>query len=328
MQFRFNPLPEGFVLAKPIQWGEYDESAIYDLERQGDLIITRKRDGWKLFVVFYQDEIKIYTSGLNEVDSRLDHLKKEFSKLHMPTKTVLVGEGVSDRDDADDISLVGQVFRNEETTALRLQKKHGWIHFVQFGAVFFCGKSVVEKPYYKILQLILDIHARSADTFRYIKPIQVLDMPYASAKALVRENGWEGLVLYDKDFVGSYRLDDKDPERPEGCYKWKPLTEGDFIVRGWIPSKKDLSRFKEVELLQIDPMSGNEFACRRFGSFTNTMKKYFTQEARYPLVMEFEYDMRFPKSGKLRTAYFRRLRPDKRVSECIAPQRYPNAEYV
>ncbi|MDO8600042.1 MAG: hypothetical protein Q7R73_00270 [bacterium] len=328
MRFPFDPLPEGFVLAKPIQWGEYDELVVYDLEQRGDLLKTRKRDGWKLFVVSYRGKIKIYTSGLNEVDSRFDHLKKEFTKLDLPPKTVLVGEGVLDRDDADDISVVGQIFQSDETTALRLQEEYGKIHFIQFGVVFFEGKPVVTKPYHEILKLISDIHARSASKLHYLKPVQVLDMPYDAAKALVREKEWEGLVLYDKHFINSYRLDGKNPERPEGCYKWKPLTEGDFIVRSWIPSQKDSSRFKDVALLQIDPVTGEEFACRRYGSFTNAMKKHLMEEAEYPLVIEFEYDTRFPKSGKLRTAYFKRLRPDKRVSECVAPKSYPNAEYV
>lgn len=327
MQFRFDPLPEGFVLAKPIQWGEYDESIIHNLERTGTLLITRKRDGWKLFVVFCRGKIKIYTAGLNETDRRLNHLKEEFTKLALPPKTVLVGEAVASNT-ADDISFVQRVMQSEETTALELQEKCGRIHFVQFGAVFFGGKSVAAKPYHAILRIISDMHVRSSGTLRYIQPVQVLDIPYDAAKTLVRKNNWEGLVLYERNFVNSYRLDGKNPERPEGCYKWKPLTEGDFIVRGWIPSKNDAARFKEVELLQIDPISGKEFACRRFGSFTNAMKKYLRNEAMYPLVMEFEYDMRFPKSGKLRTAYFRRLRPDKKISECIAPQTYQSTEYI
>jgi len=36
---RFDPLPKGFVLSKPVGQEDYDEKVIFDLETRGDLII-------------------------------------------------------------------------------------------------------------------------------------------------------------------------------------------------------------------------------------------------------------------------------------------------
>ncbi len=310
-------LPEGFVLAKPLDQKDFNESVVYKLEEESDLLITRKRDGWKLFAVINDNRVRIFTAGLNEVDARLGHLKKELESLRLPANTVLAGEGLIDIDSRDDITKVISIFQSSDTDkSLSLQKKYGPVKFMIFNIIFHGGMDLTHLPYADILALINSFFRKK---LKYVMPVLVLNMKYDQAKELVRKKEWEGLVLYDKNYRISYRLDGKNPQRPKGCYKWKPILEDDFIVRQWIPAPD--GHLKEVVLLQIDPATKEEFVCGKLGSFTKKMREFLKNEATYPLVMQIEFEMRF-KSGKIRNARFLRLRDDKTPSECIAPKNY------
>src|SRR5262249_32543669 len=138
---------------------------------------------------------------------------------------------------------------------------------------------------------------------------------FEQAKEMVVREGWEGLVLYHKNFVNTFRLDGGEPKRPDGCYKWKPIQEGDFIAKYWIPNKKDPNRLKEIALFQINKKTGKEFPCYKLGSFKAKMREELRNK-KYPFVVEVKYEMRFA-SGKIRNARFVRLRPDKKPSECV-----------
>jgi hypothetical protein len=131
-----NDLPKGFVLAKPLDQKDFHESVIYKLEKEGDLSITRKRDGWKLFALIGRTGVRFFTAGLNEVDARLNHLKKELASLNLPFDTLLVGEGIIDFDNQDDIAKVISIFQTADTNhALVLQKKYGPIKFMVFNII-------------------------------------------------------------------------------------------------------------------------------------------------------------------------------------------------
>lgn len=317
--FQLDPLPKGFVLAKPVQQDAYDESIIYGLEAKGELIITRKRDGWKLFAVKTNGLVKIYTDGLNEVDARLDNIKEELEKI-MSDNSMVVGEGVVDTDGKDDLGKISSIFHSSTKRALEIQNFGvGLVKFMIFDIVIENGRCLYlfSIPYQDRLK---SIRRMIGNNNHLLMPPQVLEMKYDEAKKLVLERGWEGLVLYDKNFVSSFRLDGKNPARPKGCYKWKPIFEDDFIVREWIPSEKDPKRLKEVVLLQIDPKTKKEFYCGKVGAFTNK-KREELRESKYPLVMQVAFEARY-ESGKVRNARFMRVRSDKKVKDCVAPKSY------
>lgn len=317
--FQLDPLPKGFVLAKPLQQDAYNESVIYGLEAKGDLIITRKRDGWKLFAVKTNGKIKMYTDGMNEVDTRLDHLKIKLEQI-MPDDSMVVGEGVVDVDGKDDLGRISGIFHSDTERALEIQNSEaGLIKFMVFDIILENDKCLYlfSIPYNQRLNMIRAIIGSNK---HLVMPPQVLEMKYDEAKKLVLEKGWEGLVLYDRNFISSFRLDGKNPARPKGCYKWKPIFEDDFIVREWISSKKDPNRLKEVVLLQIDPKTKKEFYCGKVGAFTNKMREEL-KKSKYPLVTQVEFEARY-KSGKIRNARFVRVRSDKKIKDCIAPRSY------
>lgn len=325
MDFSFDPLPEEFVLGKPLKPENYDKSLIYEIEKRGSLIITRKRDGWKLFAVVYKGKVKIYTAGLEEIDSRLNHIKKDIVLLNLPSRTVLVGEGliIKNGNGSDDFNSAVKVFKSKEKDAIEFQVKNRWMKFMIFNILFYGGQPVYNKPYSEILKMVNSIMRRN-DAIQHLFPVQVLKMDYDQAKELTREQRWEGLVLYDKNFRNTYRLDGKNPQRPRGCYKWKPMVEDDFIVHGWNSSRDDPSNFKDVDFFQVDPETGENFRCGTLGGFTKSEKEYLMKEAVYPLVMQIKFELRF-ESGKVRFPRFVRFRTDKKPSECIAPQNYKTA---
>ena len=328
MLVRSGKLPKGFVLAKPIAQEGYDESVIYELERQDRLIIERKRDGWKMFaVVGSTGKVRFFTDGLNEIDSRLDHIKKELESLKLPSETVLVGEAISDLDNSDDLGKVISIFHSNTEKSIRFQKINSKLKFMVFGAIYPEGKPGMQYDLtHKLISMTLVPPNALGPVPKYVFPVRILNMSFDEAKKLVVEKGWEGLVLYDRNYVLSYRLDGKNPKRPEGCYKWKPIWEDDFVVRDKIMRSAD-EGVKELVLLQIDPFTKKEFYCGKLGSFSGNMR-YELRFMSYPLVVQAKFEMRFPKSGKIRNARFLRIRTDKPIHQCVAPKSYQEAEYL
>ncbi len=320
---RSGSLPKGFVLAKPIAQESYDESIVYGLESHRRLKITRKRDGWKMLAHFdSRNKIHLYTDGVNEIDSRFDHIKEELKSLKIPKNTLLVGEAIVDIDDNDDIGKVISIFHSNEEKSLFLQKAYGRIHFMLFAGISLSDSSKSVWPFGLSASYYLHNPCKG---LQYVFIVPTLSMTFDEAKKMVVEKGWEGLVLYDKDYQLTYRTDGKSPKRPEGCYKWKPILEDDFIVRlRLLRSGTDV--LKEVVIRQIDPATGKEFICGKLGSFTNQMRQELA-EVKLPFVVQARFDMRFPKSGKIRNARFLRVRDDKPVDQCMSPKSYPEADY-
>ena len=325
-RFPFDPLPDGFVLGKPVDRHSYDERMIYELEQRGDLIITRKRDGWKIYTAINRGRVRLYTAGGSEIDERLDHVKNDLLCCDVPSPALIAGEGIIDIIH-DDIGKVGSIFNANLKRSLELQEEYGKIRFMPFGLVHWGGKSVIGDPYEKNLARLGPVLSRfygsTKGRLTYITPIHILTMSFDEAKKLVIEKGWEGLVLYDRNFANSFVLDGTSPDRPSGCYKWKPVFEDDFIARSWIPSPKDPLAVRDVMLFQKDPITGKEFPCGKFGTFSKKLKKELADDSKYPFVIQLEFDARYPKSGKIRSPRYVRIRTDKKVEDCIAPKSYP-----
>lgn len=321
-----DPLDKKFVLGKPIKQEDYDEKIIYELEKCKHLLITRKRDGWKLFVVKANGKFKIYTDGINDITDRLPHCVRELQTLSIPDHSLFACEGILDSKGKDNFSKVGSILNIKVSTGVALQRQAeiGRVKLMFFETVVWdctdLSKKGLNLPYVFGRLWYLQRILRSGDLIpEYLMPAQVLRMSYNRAKKEAVKRGWEGLVLYDTAFGFSFRLDGKDPERPKGCYKWKPIHEDDFIVRYWFgDDDKHPREVKKVLLSQIDSKTGKEFDCGKLGSFTEEMRKRLLN-AKYPLVMQVRFEHRHS-NGKLRNARFMRLRSDKKVKDCVAPR--------
>ncbi len=314
-----NGLPKGFVLAKPIKQEEYDESIIYDLEKQGRLIITRKRDGWKLLAHFdAKGTIRLYTDGINEVDSRLDHIKEELRLVGVPVNTLIVGEAIVDIASNDDLTKVQSIFGSNLSKAMDIQKEHGKVRFMVFGVVPLSKENSYSTIDFRLAYMSCEL-SRPVPRFKYVFQVPIIAANFTKAKEIVVKRNWEGLVLYADDYQLTYRTDGKNPARPKGCYKWKPIMEDDFIVREWLPRPD--KTLKEIVLSQIDPVTKKEFYCGKLGSFNDNMR-HELRFLNYPVVVQARFDTRYSKTGKIRNPRFMRIRDDKKIEDCVAPKHY------
>lgn len=315
--FTFDPLPKGFKIAKPIQDGEYDENEIYELEKQNRLIIEVKDNGWKTLDIKAGGQIKIYTDGPRLITDRIPHLAEELRARKLPDKTFLLSESRMVVNGQDDRGRVSAVFNAKTSVEKALvAQKIFKMRLMVFDIAFWNGRFLLNEPYIERLNLIQKLLEKDG----YIRPPEVLNATFDEAKQLVLKNDWEGVVLYDKEFRSSFRLDGGNPERPDGCYKWKPLYEGDFIVRDFFPSEKDPSAFKEILLLQIDPKTGEEIDCGKHGTFSKKDREEIQALFRKnkPFVVQFEYEAR-TENNKLTNKRFICIRYDKKWRDCIMP---------
>lgn len=307
-------LRAGFVLDKPLSQENYDKDVLKKLENENLLIASRKRDGWKIFISNdNRGVIRFYTSGIEEItDNRFDNIKNEITNL-LPRKSLIVGEIVYDLNDKDDLGKVISFFKNTNIAKIKTIQKN--IKFFIFNIIFWKGKRV-ETPYFQTIEKI----KQTFSNLNYIKPIEVINESVDRVMELVEINKWEGAVFYNKNYIINFRTDGKEPKRPQGCYKLKNLKEDDFIVREVI-FRPNSSIVKELVLLQIDPITKKEFECGKLGSFKNKIRNNLAG-MNYPLVVQVEFESRFEKTGKIRSAKFMRFRDDKLVIECIAPKSF------
>src|SRR3989344_783163 len=267
-------MPKGFVFSKPISQDNYDERELLALEAKGRLIITRKRNGWRLFAVQANyGNWKFYTDKMNEV-CFLDHLKEIFSSHQIPNCTMLAGEAVVpwSLNESDDLARGQRIFNSKRGRALELQKQIGQVNFRPFDIIFWNGRAVCQDEGYRerIGRLTAEFGGTKHYFNRVIWPAEIVDGSLVKAKILVSNRNWEGLVVYHENFRANFRVDGKEPQRITGCWKWKPILEDDFIVRHPILDPANKNRVKEVALSQWNSGGlgrGAEFDCGKFGAF-------------------------------------------------------------
>ncbi len=319
-----NGIPEGFVLSKPIKQECYNEKTIYELEERGDMIITRKRDGYRVISLILDHEILLYTDGINKIDSRLDHIRKSLRSLNLPHGTIPVGELLIAGDN-DSLGQIGSFMQSSLEEAMALQAEIGLVQYMIFGIITYGIKSYLSKPFSEVLAMINQLLEHNPP---HLLAVPVLNVSFAQAKADLEVTKHEGIVIFSKTFCPELRLDGKSPTRPKDCYKWKIPKEDDFAIFYediiWNPDVPD--RLKEVQLCQKDPTTGEWFKCFKLGVFTKQKRAELQNKAIYPMVMKINFKARWPKSGKLRDVAFECIRDDKRIEDCWSPVSYPEPD--
>ncbi|HXV26521.1 MAG TPA: hypothetical protein VD862_00620 [Candidatus Paceibacterota bacterium] len=320
--------PKGLVLAKPIGQESYKESVLHTLEQQGNLIIQQKHDGYKLIAIRGGDgRFRIWTVGGRPVHGRLGHVMKVLESRPFPWGTVLVGEGLMFEEDAERYEWTAKVFQGGDESGLSAQKEHGRAVFRIFQAFNLedLSAGVAGRSYGETLAWLSET---AGPRNRAVSVVPSLSMKLDDAKTVVAAQGWEGLVLTDARYRLTWRTDGGTEPRPKGCYKFKPLTEDDFVIlpdgRIW---HKD-GRLKEVVLYQRDPGTGKLFSCGKLGTFSREVRDKLSSPSLAPSVMQVAFERRNPDTGKLRFARFMRLRDDKLAASCVAPASYPKSETV
>lgn len=316
--FSLNPLDPRFVAAKPKN--SVKEEKIIRLEREGKLIITRKRDGYRHYAAI-ADSIRIYTRGIRDVTDHYPHIVKQFKKLRLPPSTLLDTEMIVDIDGKDDYEALAKIAKSDAKTAVDFQKNSTPASCMVFNVIAFDGQIMTEDTHHARLNIVRSLVSRMS--LPHIKGVSLLDVSFADAKKMVLAEKWEGLVLSDaaKSTVFELHGNQKKPPRPEGCWKWKPHFEDDFIVRQWKRGTgKNANRMGKLYLSQIHPYTGKEVNCGEVGlGFSDQEREYFAHEATYPLVVQVEFQKRFPSGALFASEYIRTRKGDKSVDECLFP---------
>lgn len=324
--FTLDPLDSRLVLAKPKH--SIKESAVKALEEKGNLVITRKRDGYRMLMSISKGQVRCYTRGMCETTAHVPRIAEAIKKLDLPSDGVLLdGELLVSRDDADDIALLTSIVKSDRETAHQLQKQHP-VSYIILNIIMLDHQLLIDRPFNERLNFVQMLFTGNKHFplplihNAPVLPIEQLWCDFEASKQRVHREKWEGLVLYDRTKPTEIRLDGNiaSPPRPNGCWKWKPLKEDDFIVRRWVYGTKGKAherRMGKLFLSQIDPRTGKEVSCGEVGGgFTVAMREFFAHEAKYPLVIQVEFDKKFP-SNALRNPRFRRTRHDKTPEECV-----------
>jgi len=321
-----NPLPKDFVLAKPIGQESYKPAVLTELEARGALIGTRKRDGHKLIAeVCAEGRVRLYRSGMHEVDHRLDYIRQEILRLRLEPGTVLVGELVvergSGRKRVEDLGAVTSVLGGSYATAQQALGRGPLPSLVVFNMLQ--GHNLQAMPYIGTLRWL----RKYLDNNSYVIPVEEVLGGLASMKAISNDEEWEGLVLYDSAYRLTWRLGKTEP-RPAGCYKLKPVNEDDFIVFAKDRRFNDDGTLRDVRLLQWDAAQRKLFDCGHYGTFDAATRKVLSARGWSLKVVQMRFVRRYAKSGKLREPAFMRFRDDKDPDACIAPRSWSEAEFI
>ncbi|MBI2030738.1 hypothetical protein HYT05_03880 [Candidatus Kaiserbacteria bacterium] len=316
-----HPLDPSFVGPKPIE--EAPDSVFHQLEADGDLIIERKRNGHASYITATgqgRQEIGIYSRGIHVLTDKFPALVDELRSLNIPSDTLLAGELLVEVDGVDDLGAFGSIAQSKPARAIELQSKRSVI-LALYNVFVMKGRGVIQLPYQDRLDMVREIVAKRATNA--VRVVEVLDSPFDTARVRVKQEKWEGLVLYDKRAGSAYRLNDRPdlPLRPHGCWKWKPYHEGDFVATGWVPSTSN--RFKglvrDLLISQYDPVSRKLVSWGKVGvGLSAAQRKEYADDTLYPMVFEVQFERRTP-NNRLISAHILRRRTDKAAGECFSP---------
>jgi predicted DNA-binding WGR domain protein len=275
----FGELPQNLRFFKP---QNSINSYIHKKIEERSAWLLRKRDGMMHVVSIGEDGVpRMFSSNMlpahkNEPEvpwlTRYPHLEADLKGLHLPARTILLGEictcahsGHRDSEGyaKDDFIYVGSVVKSLTPRALELQKEKGNLAFCIWDVAFWGGCCwLTEEPAFKRMNHVTDLLEEGRT--RYITFPEVInlwgdgftvrsqetkvpgDYIYGEARDTdekiktmlnwAKKLGWEGFVAIDPDI----RYDDRaynfhgKAERPKEVVKLKPTLEADFIVR-WDP---------------------------------------------------------------------------------------------
>jgi ATP-dependent DNA ligase len=321
--FSLKPLDSKFVGPKPIE--SAPENLLRELEKRGDLVITRKRNGHAAYVAIAgsaASDIGLYTRGIGNITNHFPSIVEEVRSLQLPVGTLLAGELVIAIDSVDEPSMMTRFTLSKPARSIALQKEmQTQCSLALYNVIAFREKMVLELPFrsrWEILEQVL------ATPLPQVTMVEVLRMPLARAKQRSIASQWEGLVLYDRNAISAYRLDGKIDlvPRPYGCWKWKEYMESDFVAYGWVPStaSSHFGQVRDVLIGQYDPKKHTMVHWGKVGKgLSKKDRSTYMDDSLYPMVFEIKFERRTP-NNRLINARIVRRRLDKKPIECIGPQ--------
>lgn len=310
----FDGLPKAFAPAKPISSITDAEAAV--LERAGKLIIQRKRDGQRhLALVTNSGDVKLYSRRMEDMTGNFPRLRQAIKDLGLPARTLLDFEVCVDRDGRDDFKAVATITKALPGKAA-IREAELPVIAVVFDLLYLEGNPIYKLPYEQRFAALRQLIEQSgADTKLQVpQTFKTLSL----AEKLVKQEGWEGLVLWDKTLPTVVRLNGK-PKRVN-CYKRKPVQERDFIAYKYETGTGSCqSVVGKLFIAEIDTATGKPRDCGKVGSGFTDSDRAEALSWDYPCVVKVKFDSQEP-TGKLRFPVFLGKHEDKTPDEVVGPE--------
>lgn len=289
-------LPTSFAPQKPIQ----DPPTVINSK---DYIIMRKRDGQRHYaVVDAEGKVKLYSSKMHDMTQHMPMIVRELEEMELPKCSLIDGEIVCDRKGQDDFRATSEVCRAHPRVAQMAERRLP-IRYMPFDYLLRDNAMMSHLIFEDRFQLLNDDILNSD---RIIMP--EVFTTFERATRVVKQRGWEGLVLWKRDERAIIRMDGKHARH--GSYKWKPVKSGEFVALGWLPGKgRNANVMGKLRIGQR-----NKEICRVGTGFTN-QERIDAMRWRYPCVVELKYAFQQEDTHALREPVFLRKRPDKSVKD-------------
>ena len=348
------PLPSNFCPHKP--WSEKKLTAKKHekIFKTGRARYTRKRDGECCLMVHHTGDLgwRIYTrTGGDDVTDKFPyHQVAMMTAWAVPTGTIIAGEMVVSRKDGTDDTIAFANLSRASAGKARGRVESGQVPepvWHAFDVLFWGGQDLKDKTYDERQQLFDDVPLFNGEN-PFIHKITVLrGIGPKNWAAVIKREGWEGMVLVDGGSVAGEKLFtfNGNAARPGDCFKLKLNKTEDVVVYAALRGKgSNRETVGSLFVKQKSPRNGQWFDCGKVGSglidkegelnrddilelcrksgvpFIDSEKDPFMQEylGNKGFVIEVEYASRQPDTNKLKFPVIKRLRHDKGHDECFA----------
>jgi len=317
--YSLEPLDRRFVPSKPVNTAE--DELFYWLEQQGRARLTLKRNGYGVNAVLTKQGVRLYSRTGKNISDKFPAVIAELGLTGFAGRdTHLSGElFVQKQYGKDDYAAFTEVIKSDIAGAISLQQKY-IVRLMLYNVITIDGLDVTQLTHDDRFSII---HTNIPPNLKHILPVEILNMSFDVAQALVIQHNHEGLVIYDGWGVSGYALhgDHKRTPRPNTSWKWKPEKEDDFFVRNYTISSapRNLGLVKDLCLLQIHGETGEIVDCGKTSSgLTVEDRKTLLDKELYPLVLQVVFHGRFEAGTLVNARIFQIRAPnEKSWQECV-----------
>lgn len=290
-------------------WHELREQ---DLERY---VVEPKFDGFRLVTRTHMASVDSYTRELKKQNGKLPYVDEQLLRL-APPDTVFDGEIVAYQVNAttqkvdNDFEHVQSIMLSKPDRAVQVANETRKLNYVIFDVLVLGGEDMRNLSLWRrkeFIERMYDWHFERFDDFPNIKIAKGVPGREAAVDAWV-DQGYEGAIF--KDQKSKYL----SGGRGKGWYKYKPQSEIDVIITGYVPGEgKYVGMVGGIRFSQPDPTTGNLVERGSCSGMTDEVRRDITANADRleRTVMTIKHHGTYKSSPRVRHPQFLRLRPDK-----------------